>query len=127
MISDTSDPEAPTEGLATLDSTVNSSNQRVSTFDAFLPRHVALEREGHLTICTRSIVSQIVFSDAQPKPRAERVIFRHSDPTKTKSYSVRANREIVICSGAAGSPQVLMLRYVPLIRLGLDNKPDFVP
>lgn len=111
-ISDVNAPDAPTEGLATFDSTVNANHQRVSTFDAFLPRATALKREKNLTICTQALVSRIAFSKGKGKSQAEEVFFKSTDPKQEKTHSVKVKKEVIVCSGAIGSPQVLMLRYV---------------
>ncbi|KAF7900954.1 hypothetical protein EAF00_003175 [Botryotinia globosa] len=78
------------DGVTTVYSTVTEQRQRVSAFDAFLPREKALEREKHLKICTNTILSRIAFS-------------------KEDGVSHPVKREVIVCSGALGSPQVLML------------------
>jgi choline dehydrogenase-like flavoprotein len=122
-ISDVNAPDAPAEGLATFDSTVNASNQRVSTFDAFLPRTLALDREKNLTICTQTLVSRIGFSQGNGKPQAEEVFFKSVDPKQEKIYSAKVRKEVIVCSGAVGSPQVLMLRYL-IFSPGLVDTPE---
>jgi choline dehydrogenase len=115
-IADTSAPDAPADGLATHDVTVNAKNQRVSTFDAFLPRQIALARKN-LTICTKVIVSQISFRSEEKDSIAEQVLFRSTDPKSNKVYAAKVNKEVIVCSGSIGSPQVLMLRYCPILDL----------
>lgn len=113
-ISDANDPDAPADGLATLDTTVNENNQRVSTFDAFLPREVALSREKTLTICTKTVVSRIKFSGREKGGlRAEEVVFKSADPKSQELFTAKVKKEVFVCCGSLGSPQVLMLRYVP--------------
>lgn len=110
-VSDTNAPDAPPDALVTFDSTINEKNQRVSTFDAFLPREVTLKRTGNLTICPNTLVSRIVFSrDGDKNPRANQVLFKRSDPIDKRLFSVKVKREVTICSGSIGSPQVLMMR-----------------
>lgn len=122
-ISDVNAPNSPAEGLATFDSTVDSNNQRVSTFDAFLPRRIAFERQNNLTICTRTIVSRIGFSSVFGNPRAKEVYFKCVDPNQEKIYSVKVKKEVIVCSGAIGSPQVLMLRYIIFLHLQFFRYP----
>jgi len=110
-IADVNDPNAPADGLVSMDLTINNKNQRVSTFHAILPRETALKREKNLAICTSAIVSRVVFSHGEQKPRAEKVVFTSAQPGTSKDFSVKVKREVIICSGAIGSPQVLMLRY----------------
>jgi choline dehydrogenase len=115
LIPDTSDPEAPPDGLATFDVTIDEESRRVSTFDAFLPRELALDREKNLTICTKAIVSKIVWAREDGKLRAESVLFTTTDPGSVKVFSAKVGKEVIICSGAIGTPQVLMLRYVSFL------------
>lgn len=96
-----------------LDVTVDGNGERMSTSRAFLPIEVAHARRAHLTICSDMIVSQIEFSGNKNSKKAERV---HFQPRRVelsgRSFSVRIRREAIVCSGALGSPQVLMLRFV---------------
>ncbi|KAJ8065933.1 hypothetical protein OCU04_005031 [Sclerotinia nivalis] len=108
-ISDTNVADAPIDGLAMLYSTISEEGKRNSTFHSFLPREVALERENNLTICTNTTVHRIVFSDDNGVPRADKVIFGSSDPKSSRTFEARVKKEVIICSGALGSPQVLML------------------
>ncbi|KAI9695557.1 MAG: hypothetical protein M1820_008570 [Bogoriella megaspora] len=108
-IPDANSPEALCDGFATLDCTINENMQRMSTFDAFLSRDIALERHKHLTICTKSVVSRIEFSSEGKTSRAEKVHFHNTDDKNKKDFSVSVRREVIVCSGAIGSPQVLML------------------
>ena len=117
LIEDTNSPEAFCDGVSTLDSTVNHKRQRMSTLEAYLPRATALERRNNLKICTGAIVSGIEFTRVQGKePRAETVKFRHAKSQSDETFSVTAKHEVVISSGAIGSPQVLMLRSEGLSR-----------
>jgi choline dehydrogenase len=112
LIPDANAPDAPCDGFFTLDSTVDENMQRMSTFDAFLPRKVVLEREKNLTICTGVIASRIEFSNKEPEPRAEKVLFQYSSGNLEKVFWAKVKREVIVCSGTVGSPQVLMLRFV---------------
>lgn len=109
LIDDTNSPDALCDGIANLDSTVDQNKQRVSTLEAFLPRATALKRESNLTICTGVIVSQIKFSDYEAEHRAEQVIFQYANSKSKKVFSVKAIKEVIVSSGAIGSPQILML------------------
>lgn len=111
-IEDTNSPDAFCDGISTLDVTVDQNNQRVSVLEAYLPKATVLKRESNLTICTGVLVSSIEFSVDQTEPRAQRVRFRYAKPTTNKTFSVTVNKEVIISSGALGSPQILMLRSV---------------
>jgi choline dehydrogenase len=112
-IEDTNSPDAFCDGISTLDLTVDQNNQRVSVLEAYLPKATVLKRESNLTICTGALVSSVDFSVDQTETRAQRVNFQYAKPTTTKeTFSVTVNREVIISSGALGSPQILMLRSV---------------
>ncbi|CAG8976806.1 hypothetical protein HYALB_00012512 [Hymenoscyphus albidus] len=109
-VPDTNAPDAPSDGVVTFDSTVDEKNQRLSTFDAFLPKELALERKGNLTICPMTLVTKIIFAKESGKGlRAEQVFFKSVDQEAEKVFPVNVKREVVIASGSAGSPQVLMM------------------
>lgn len=110
-VPDCNAPDAPPEGVATLSLTLSKRRERVSSFEAFLPKKIALERRN-LTICTNALVSSIVFKQEKGLPRTEKILFKSSDRKSECIYSVRVNKEVIVCSGAIGSPQVLMLRCV---------------
>jgi choline dehydrogenase len=76
------------------------------TFDAFLPRKLALDREKNLTICTSVIASRIEFSDKEAELHAEKVLFQYSSGNSEKVFCAKMKREVIVCSGAVGSPQV---------------------
>ncbi|KAM0176813.1 hypothetical protein ACHAPF_004670 [Botrytis cinerea] len=101
-------PDAPPEGVTTLSLTLSRQRERVSSFEAFLPKKIALERRN-LTICTNALVSRIVFTEEKGLPHTEKILFKSSDQKSDNIYSVKINKEVIVCSGAVGSPQVLML------------------
>ncbi|TGO83566.1 hypothetical protein BPOR_0626g00050 [Botrytis porri] len=86
QIDDPNTPDVMVDGLPTVFFTVNEQRQRVSTFDTFLPREIVLKREEHLTLCTNTI------------------------------YSAKVKKEVIVCSGTLGTPQVLMLKYTTISR-----------
>ncbi|KAH8586212.1 hypothetical protein B0O99DRAFT_558419 [Bisporella sp. PMI_857] len=102
-------PHVPADGLATHDVTVNEAKQRVSSFDAFLPLKVAVERQNNLAICTNAMVTRLAFSDVGGKHTCEKVLFKSNKSSLNKEFSVRANKEVIVCAGAISSPQILML------------------
>ena len=110
-VPDCNAPDAPPEGVTTLSLTLSRQRERVSSFEAFLPKKIALERRN-LTICTNALVSRIVFTEEKGLPRTEKILFKSSDQKSDNIYSVKINKEVIVCSGAVGSPQVLMLRCV---------------
>ena len=111
-IKDINAPDAFCNGISILDSTVDQNRQRVSTLEGYLPRATVLERQSNLAICTGALVSCIEFSDDQPQPRAQRVKFQYANSKTKEAFHATVNKEVVVISGAIGSPQLLMLRWV---------------
>jgi choline dehydrogenase-like flavoprotein len=99
-------PEIPVDVCATLDVAIDEKLRRVSSYHAFLPANLALERHEHLKICTKAVGTCIEFDEGV----AVGVVFESSDRSIPGTFYARARREIVICSGAIGSPQLLLLR-----------------
>lgn len=113
FIEDTSSPDAPCDGLSSLDSTVDKDRQRVSTMEAYLPLRTALARQASLTLCTGATVCRIDGSHHETGYRANRVVFQKANRGNNKVFSVKVKKEVVVSSGALGSPEILMLRFVP--------------
>jgi len=110
LMADGNSAESPCDGIATVDTIIDRNGKRVSTFDAFLSRETALKRIKNLNICTGVIVSKLTFS-YEKSARADQVMFQYANFKGNKIFSAKVNKEVIICSGALGSPQVLMLRY----------------
>ncbi|KAL8670054.1 MAG: hypothetical protein Q9168_005387 [Polycauliona sp. 1 TL-2023] len=94
-IEDTSSPDAPCDGLSSLDSTVDEKRQRVSTMEAYLPLRTALARRANLTVCTGATVSRIEGSNHGTGHRADRVTFQNAHPGNDKVFSVKVKKEVV--------------------------------
>ncbi|KAL8929677.1 MAG: hypothetical protein Q9172_000356 [Xanthocarpia lactea] len=109
VIEDTSSPDALCDGLSSLDSTVDKNRQRVSTMEAYLPLQTALGRQANLTLCTGATVCRIDGSQHGTGYRADRVTFQRANLGNDKVFSVKVKKEVVVCSGALGSPHILML------------------
>ncbi|KAI0312498.1 alcohol oxidase [Amylostereum chailletii] len=111
-VSDINSPKAPTVGFATLDVCIDKASYRCSTDRAFLPPKLAQDRKDRLKICTNTLVTRVEFS-TDNGIRATGVHFEAVDFKEAgQRYFARARREIVLCAGALGSPQVLQLSGV---------------
>ncbi|TVY64255.1 L-sorbose 1-dehydrogenase [Lachnellula suecica] len=108
-IDDINAPDAPSDGFGLFDLTMSKNRKRVSTLEAFLPKTLALERRKNLTICTNAIVSRIEFPDGKTGHKAERVLFQYADRRSPQAFSAKAKKEVIVSTGAIGSPQILML------------------
>lgn len=113
-VSDFNDPSVPAISTWDVDVLQTPSRKRVSVFSAFLPGHVAEARKKHLKICPETLVQRVVFqrgSGNGERPRAVGVEFRSANAKKSgKVLFAKARKEVIVCCGAMGSPQVLMLR-----------------
>ncbi|TFY70460.1 hypothetical protein EVG20_g2542 [Dentipellis fragilis] len=107
-IADLNSAQEPSIGCARLDHTVDDHDHRHSTFRAFLPKDLALQRKANLHICTNKIVQKLDIrtdSDGRKVTQGIHLASRNGNLQR----NVRASREVIICGGPFGSPKVLML------------------
>ncbi|KAJ7593783.1 alcohol oxidase [Mycena floridula] len=113
VVTDVNSPEASATCFITLDLCIDKNKHRVSTAQAFLPHHVAASRKGNLTICTNSTVMRLCFSDSPGQGRHVVGLYLEvTDPEPDHEAApvlVHASKEVILCAGAVGSPQILML------------------
>ncbi|KAF8815497.1 GMC oxidoreductase [Phlegmacium glaucopus] len=107
-IKDLNSPLEPAQGCAKLHYSIDARGHRSSTFSAFLPRNVVNERKATLHICTNATAFKIQTEGEYQALRARSVLLR-STKKESPDRKVRARCEIILCAGAFGSPQVLML------------------
>ena len=108
---DLNSPNFPAVGRGTLDIVEDDNYHRHSSNRAFLPPELTRDRATRLKICCESLVTRVAFSSNNGEERAVGVYFEAANPRKAwKRYYAGARREIVVCAGALGSPQILMLR-----------------
>ena len=112
-IPDVNSPTHPPFGCARLHFTLDENAHRHSTYHAFLPLEVALERKDRLHICTNTIVERLV---TERTPSGKIVVTGVTlGPTVEgkevkRAKTVKAKKEVVLCAGPFASPQILMLR-----------------
>lgn len=102
-----SDPETPTCFGLYNRRNLDKYGRRCSTYDAFLPKPLVRQREN-LKICLGSYVQRILFSDTADPLTATGLLV---EGDKGELFVVRAKREIIICTGAIVTPQLLLLRF----------------
>jgi choline dehydrogenase-like flavoprotein len=91
-------------GLVSLLQTTARDGKRASTYHAFLEGEP--ETRPNLTVITEAHVTRILLHAESGVLRAEGVEYQADDGSR---QVVRADREVVICAGAVGSPHLLML------------------
>ncbi|KAF8161753.1 alcohol oxidase [Mycena galopus ATCC 62051] len=104
-VTDFNDPDVPVDVCAMLDEAIDENMRRVSAYNAFLPAELAHDRRDRLKICTKTVATRIEFEEGV----AVGVIFESSNKTVPGTFYARARKEVVVCSGAIGSPQLLLL------------------
>ncbi|KAH9926558.1 alcohol oxidase [Epithele typhae] len=110
-VRDVNDPATPAACSATMDISQNASFHRHSTYLAFLPPALCHTRKERLKVCTNAVVCKIeVETENDGGLRATGVQFETADARQAdRRYVARARREVIVCGGALGSPQMLML------------------
>ncbi|CAA3017461.1 HOTHEAD-like isoform X2 [Olea europaea subsp. europaea] len=84
-------------------------------FDRFGRRHTAAEllasaNPNNLNVLVHATVQKIVFKKTGKRPRAVGVVFKDESGKQHKAFlSERSRSEIIVSSGAIGSPQLLLL------------------
>ncbi|KAI0189432.1 putative GMC oxidoreductase [Astrocystis sublimbata] len=102
---DLNDPTAPAMGLFTLDAAIDKRGNRISALSAYLSKAVVSQRRGRLTICTGAVASRLE-TNAQTV-LATGVYIRSLKGAETEFF-INARREIILCSGAVCTPQLLL-------------------
>jgi len=111
------------EGVASLFQTTTKDGKRTSTFHAFL-EPVMAERDN-LVVIAYATVRRILLDDEGEGLAATGVEYLTRDGDVE---TVRATREVVLCAGAIGSPQLLLLSGIgpkdELAQVGVDCRLD---
>ncbi|KAK6087150.1 choline dehydrogenase [Seiridium cupressi] len=104
---DVNNPAGPAAGYYYLDYTLDKNGHRHSAYSAYLPKEVAISRRASLSVCTRAIASRLEL-DAE-NGIVTGVYFRSTLSKSPRDFFAKARKEVIICSGATCSPQLLML------------------
>ena len=110
FVEDINDPSQPILSITKLRTTVAANGTRSTTCSAFLPK-TYLKAKPNLKVCLGVIAQRLEIVSERGRSRVAGV---YVEPEKSngKTFFVRA-KEIVLCCGAVGSPQLLLLRYSP--------------
>lgn len=116
QISDMNDLEISPIGWSRMPVTRDASGHRLSTARAFLSPGVLATRHANLHVCPDTIAERLVLEKEGDTLVARSVIIGPADSKvgSGNTKQVRVRREVVLCAGAFGSPQALLLRFVIL-------------
>ncbi|KAI0753767.1 alcohol oxidase, partial [Fomes fomentarius] len=107
---DLNSPDMPAAGTGVFDIMQDGSYHRQGVDRAFLPASLVQERRSRLKICTNTLVTKINLAEDGGNVRAKGVHFEAFNTRKAgEKYYAAAKREVILCAGAIGSPQLLML------------------
>lgn len=112
-------------GFFNLEAAIDKRGKRISALQAYLGKKVAKERADRLTICKFDLDSKVFHSSNRPTGTgvvvsqldvdgpAGLVKGVHIQPAQGKEterkFSVKARREVILCSGTICTPQILLL------------------
>lgn len=94
-------------GIFNLDMAIHPNGQRASAYTTYLNKKLALSRQRHLTVCTGVVVSNLDVDEHAGLVRGVHIQSISKDGGDT-AY-VQARREVIVCSGAICTPQILLL------------------
>ncbi|POS76991.1 hypothetical protein DHEL01_v204610 [Diaporthe helianthi] len=89
---------------------------------AFLDKKLARERSDRLTICTGVIVSRLDIDGPAGLVRSVQIQPSQGHEKDQKKFSVKASREVILCSGAICTPQILLLSGIGPKTLGSETE-----
>ncbi|KAF8997385.1 GMC oxidoreductase, partial [Cyathus striatus] len=108
-VNDLNSPHHPPQVCAKMHYNIDSRGYRSSTFTAFLPPSFVNKHKHRLHICTHTATSEIKFKSYEGDISAQGVTLVSAIAPERSTRYVTAKREIILCAGALGSPQILML------------------
>jgi choline dehydrogenase-like flavoprotein len=105
---DLNSPTALAIGSFTLDAAIDKHGRRISALSAYLSKRVVSKRCDRLTICTGAAASHLEL-DTRSGLATGVYIRPSSSKRPQKEFFIKARKEIIICSGAIRTPQLLLL------------------
>ncbi|OTA69259.1 GMC oxidoreductase [Hypoxylon sp. EC38] len=103
---DINDPVAPAMGSFNMDTAINSRGSRISALTAYLNKTVVSQRHDHLTICTGAVASRL---EADSQTGLVTGVHVRCSKGPPREFFVKIQREVIVCSGALCTPQLLLL------------------
>ncbi|KAF8586168.1 GMC oxidoreductase [Ramaria rubella] len=108
-VDDINSPSEPSVGSFKTHYTLDSSGHRHSTFRAFLPMDLALDRKERLHICVKSLASKLLLTERADHDLLCTGVRVQSVTNVSVWCDIRAKREVILAAGALRTPQILML------------------
>ncbi|KIK55976.1 hypothetical protein GYMLUDRAFT_263894 [Collybiopsis luxurians FD-317 M1] len=108
QIDDINSPEHPAIGYGPLYFTRDQDQHRSSTFSAFLPRELVVQRSSRLHIVTATEAVKLTVNASLGGPSSVRCVDLKSR-SSGQQRSITATREVILCAGPLSSPHLLML------------------
>ncbi|THU91848.1 alcohol oxidase [Dendrothele bispora CBS 962.96] len=110
-IEDLNSSDHPIIGCGALHFTRDQNQHRSSTYHAFLPFDLVVKRSSVLHILTNTEVAkldvELTSMDVNDRSRVKGVVIKVRNSNEKKTIRIR--RDVVLCAGPFGSPQILML------------------
>ncbi|GJJ12623.1 hypothetical protein Clacol_006866 [Clathrus columnatus] len=118
-ITDMNDPTQSLYGVGPYAFTINEKSRRCDVASAFLPSKLVKTRQANLTICVNAIVIRLkLVTTATEDVIIKGVVVENYNDKKSQTFEVSARKEVILCAGAIGTPQLLMLSGIgPMHRL----------
>lgn len=96
-------------GATSVQTFINAKGERSSTAVAYLTADVV--RRPNLKIASGQTVTRVIFDTSGPQPRAVGVEMASSKLTPLR-YLAKAKKEVLLCGGSIGTPQLLKISGV---------------
>ncbi|OTA84573.1 putative GMC oxidoreductase [Hypoxylon sp. CO27-5] len=103
---DINDPVAPAMGSFNMDTAIDSRGSRISALTAYLNKTVVSQRHNHLTVCTGAVASRL---EADSQTGLVTGVHVRCSKGPPREFFVKVRREVIVCSGALCTPQLLLL------------------
>ncbi|EJF58937.1 GMC oxidoreductase [Dichomitus squalens LYAD-421 SS1] len=95
-------------GVTRLLGTIDSDGRRSSTRTAYCTDEIL--KRPNLTVATEIMVERLVFADATPQGQPPQVVgVELRTGPNAELYCTGVNRDVILCAGTVGTPQLLML------------------
>ncbi|KAK7691581.1 hypothetical protein QCA50_004980 [Cerrena zonata] len=108
-VEDLNSPLHPPHGCAQMHYTIDEDGKRSSTSTAFLSQYLVGTRKEYLHVCTH-VRAQKIVTEVRPGGNIVAVgVLAQAADGSGSSRIIRAQREVILCAGAIGSPHILLL------------------